>query len=155
MAYITYEELVLRYPLVKKWGSEDANETFVNSYMIYYAEHEVNSRLASHYSTPFSAAHPTVKDLTFDMCKYRMLQDQDPKKASEFAKFVDERIEKLKNGDEYIFTGSDTVISPSGSGTEIWSTVQDYNPTHSMLDEDSQYTLVDSSRLYNEENLRS
>ena len=80
--YITYDEVTLRFPLLKTLSDK---ESHINSLMIYYAENQVDEMLAPAYSTPFSAAHPTVKDLSLDLCKYRMLLDQDAEKAASIA----------------------------------------------------------------------
>ena len=68
--YITYADLVARYPVIETKYTKDSE---VNSHLIYWAEHELNSRLSSHFSVPFSAAHPTVKDLAIDLSYYRPL----------------------------------------------------------------------------------
>ncbi len=61
MTYVKYLDVIARYSILKTWGK---SETEVTSDLIYYAEMELNSRLASHFSVPFSDSHPTVKDLT-------------------------------------------------------------------------------------------
>ena len=44
------------------------------------------------------------------------------------------RIEGLLDGSEKIVTGSGTTIDPvTASGVNIWSSTEDYTPTHSML----------------------
>ncbi len=152
MAYATYEEMILRYPLVKTWG--DNSPTDVNSGLIYFAEIELNSKLATHYTVPFSAAHPTVKDLTIELAYYRVLAQTDAKKAKELNDRIIGRIDRLKSGNEYIYTGSGTTIVPSAPGQSIWSTVKDYHPVHSMLDAESGYTVVDSDLLQAERDAR-
>lgn len=150
--YIDYNELIARYPLVKKW---DDRADIVTSHLIYYAEHQLDALLATHFSTPFSAAHPTVKDLTLDLCKYRILLDQDPTKAKSIWDIIMDQIEMLKNGDMGIMTGSGTEIFESSEAAEIWSNTGDYHQTHSMLGDDSAYTVVDSSMLEDLESERS
>jgi hypothetical protein len=152
--YITYSDVSLRYPIIKTWISESpilAND------IITYAEHELNSRLSTHYSVPFSAAHPTVKDLCIDLSYLRTLRNRDTKQAGVLKKYIDERIENLKTGKEYIMTDSYTYIEPDATkgNQEIWSTVMDYHPVHSMLDADNAYTNIDSNRIQDEEDERA
>ncbi len=64
------------------------------------------------------------------------------------------RIDGIKEGKEYIYTGSDTII-PSGAGQEIWSTVKDYYPVHSMLDAEDIHTQIDPDRIDDLEDERS
>lgn len=148
--YISYDELLIRYPLVKTWSEK---ESHVESYMIYYAERMTDALLAPGFSVPFSAGHATIKDLTFDICKYRVLVDQDAKKAVELYKMIEDRAKRLVAGHEHIITDSGT-LAPSGGATEIWSNTKDYHPIHTVLDEDSPYTMIDSSQLYDLENER-
>lgn len=150
--YITYADLVARYPVIETKYAKDSE---VNSHLIYWAEHELNSRLSSHFSVPFSAAHPTVKDLAIDLSYYRPLLSIDPDKAEKFKAAIIGRIDDIKAGNEYIYTDSHTVIAAEGSDDEIWSSTMGYHPTHGMLDTESEYTHVDSNRLYNEESERS
>jgi hypothetical protein len=148
--YITYAELVQRYDVIASWGGSEA---VVNSALIYYAEMELHSRLASHYSVPFSAAHPTVKDLALDLAYLKALRTRDPQRAKEIEAAVLGRIEAIKSGKEYIYTGSGTVMLPEGAGGEIWSTTRDYHPVHSLLDPEEE--VIDEDRLDAEEDERS
>jgi len=145
MPYANYAEAIQRYPLLATWS-----QTNVESDLLYFAEMELNSLLASHFTVPFAAAHPTVKDLTIDLAYYRALRMKDPKKAREIREDIKGRIDDIKDGEEYIYTGSGTTIEPSGSGEEIWSTTMDYHPVHSMLDADDSLTMVSSERLQDE-----
>ena len=142
--YITYAELVLRYDVLKTWADSPAE---VNSGLIFYAEVELNSLLASHFSVPFSDAHPTIKDLCMDLAYYKSLVTKDPEKAAQIKDVVMGRIENIKKGDEYIFTGSGTVIHPEGGSQEIWSPYDGYHPTFSMLDCTERASHVDSGLL--------
>jgi phage gp36-like protein len=148
--YISYNEVLTRYPLTGTWSEK---ESHVNSQLIYYAENELDSMLAPSYSTPFSAAHPTVVDLSLDLCKYKILLDQDAEKAESIYNIIEKRVEKLLSGEMQIITGSGS-IEPTAPGAEIWSNTKDYEPTHTMLDEDSYYTRVDSSLQSDLENER-
>ncbi len=148
--YISYDEVLVRYPLVNTWSEKKSD---VNSQLIYFAEAEVDALLAPAYSTPFSAAHPTIKDLSLDLCKYKILLDQDAEKAEAIYSVIERRINKLVSGEMMITTGSGS-LEPSGGGQTVWSNTADYEPTHTMLDEDSYYTRVDSSLQSDLENER-
>ena len=145
MAYITYQELINRYSSIATWNM---SQSIVNSDLIYYAEIELNSRLGTHFTVPFATAYPTIKDLTLDLAFYKALRTKDPKKANEIRKAVLGRIEDIKAGKEFIYTGSGT-LEASG-GVEIWSTTEDYHPVHSMLDAEDPLTDISSERLYDE-----
>ena len=145
MAYASYNDVIIRYPIVKTWGKTEAE---ISSDLIYYAEMELNSRLGTHFAVPFTTVYPTVKDLSIDLSYYRALRTKDPKKANEIRKAVLGRIEDIKAGKEFIYTGSGT-LEASG-GIEIWSTTEDYHPVHSMLDAEDPLTDISSERLYDE-----
>ena len=152
--YITYDELIVRYPIIATWNGSQSN---IENDLIYYAEREINSRLATHYTVPFSAGHPTIKDLCIDLSYYRTLVTKDPEKAEQVKDAVIGRIEDLKSGKEYIMTDSYTMIEPSTNrpGGEIWSTLMEFHPVHSMLGAEDSLTVVDSNYLEELENERS
>ena len=152
MAYITYSELTTRYATVANWSG---SETQVNSGLIHYAEVELNSRLASHFSVPFATAYPVIKDITMDIAYYKSLVMRDPEKAKLVKEALNDRIEALKNGDELIYTDSGTLIEASPTtGSELWSNYEDYHPVHSMLDAEDPLTRVDSNYIDALENER-
>lgn len=150
MPYATYENVITRYPVLKGWGK---TETEVSSDLIYYAEIMLNGMMGTHFSVPFSGSHPTVKDLTIDLAYYKGLMLRDQKKAAEIFDTINGRIEKIKNGEEYIYTGSGTTIVPESSAGEIWSNTKDYYPVHGMLDPID--LDIDPDRLDAEESERS
>lgn len=148
--YITFDDLYGRYPEVKTWRDDFKT---VNSHMIYYAEIELNSMLAPAYSVPFSAAHPTVKDLAIELTYAKF--NPDTERQPDLYTAIKERIERIKEGEEYIYSGSGTVIAGDVAASNFWSNTEDYHPVFSTLDYESEYTIVDSGRQYDEENKRS
>ncbi len=150
--YITYSDCTIRYPILKKW--HDENITMVNSDLIFYGEKELDGRLASHFTVPFSDTPSLIKDLAIDLVYLKSLISRDLEKATEFEKFFNSRIDRLKTGEEYLVTDSGTNIAPAASGTSIWSNTEDYHSVHSMLDAESEYTMISSEQLDAEENER-
>lgn len=151
--YATYSETILRYPLLATWNTGVGSATtVVNSDLLYFAAQEIDSRLATHFTTPFSAAHPTVKDLCIDLAYYRALRTKDPDQAAKLRDVIDGRIDAIKAGTEYILTGSGT-LAPSNPGQTVWSNTEDYHPVHSMLDAED--AMIDPDRLDDEEAERS
>jgi hypothetical protein len=137
--------------MIKSWAG---NSPMLND-EIGYAEKELNGRMATHFSVPFSGAHPTIKDLAIDLTYYRTVRLKDPEKAEKFKGAILGRIDDIKSGNEYIYTDSNTTIAPdSTKGNEIWSNMEDYEPTFSMLDVDNPYSQVSSQRQYDEEQAR-
>ena len=152
MSYATFAELIVRYPVVAKWAT---NTVDVSSDLIYNAENELNGRFASHFSVPFSASHPTVKDLTLDLSYYNAIKTRVPKDAQRIHDVIIGRINDIKEGKEYIYTGSGTTIAPNASTDQVWSNLQDYHPVHSMLGAESPFTHISSERLQDLEDERS
>lgn len=151
--YITTADVLLRYPLLKTMVD---NGTILADDLIKYSEYQLNSMLASAYSVPFSGAHPTIKDISIDLCYLRAMIVKDPDKAKKIKEYVYGRIEALKKGEEEIYTDSGTTLDRVSAGAyEIWSTIEDYHPTFSMLDADNQYSDISSERLIDEEAERS
>ena len=147
MAYVTFADVVLRYPLLKTSYQFTAD---VSSDVIYYAEKQLEGMLASHFTVPFAAAHPTVKDLAIDMSYYKAISLVDPDKAEKIWTTIGRRIDALKAGKESMITGSGTLDPAATSRGAVWSNVSDYHPVHSMLDADDGYTMISSERLIDE-----
>jgi hypothetical protein len=155
MAYITFDDLIMRYPILTKWG---INETDVTNHLIFYSEQEVNSRLASHYPVPFTTAPNIIKDVTMDMayCKATFWKNPDGFEKAWEACMA--RIEGLKNGDELIITTSGTILQPDESsniGNQIWTTTDNFHPVFSSLDAESPYSIVSSEQRVSDINERS
>ena len=152
--YITNSELAIRYPLVNRWVGV-GSASIVNSHLIYYAEAEINALLSPYYSVPFSAANvpAVVQDLTLELCKVRIVADQDADLAEKLRQSVIDRVEQLGKGGSLIGIDGSTIV-PSAPGAEIWSSTMNYHPVHSMLDAESEYTRVSSEQLYDLENER-
>lgn len=153
MAYITYNELLARYPQFQKW--HEGNEALVNSFSIYLAEAELNSRLASAFTLPLTATYPVLKDITLDLCYAKMMLGQNPDAYKEFYDGVIDRINRLVNGDDLLVdsTGAATVSADDVS-SDIFSTTMDYHATHTMLGADHPYERVSSEHLYDLETAR-
>ena len=150
--YVTYDDVVIRYPVVKTWGS---NETEVNSGLIPFAEADLNSRLAPAFTVPFSDTPLIIKDLTLDLLYLKMLATRASGKEQmatfkELKTCFNDRIDRLVNGEDALTTDSGTIIDPSGSANDVWYSNEDYHPTHSMLDAEDQATMISSDRLYDE-----
>ena len=151
MSYTNYEEVIIRYPILKNWAK---TEIEVNSDLIYYGEMELNGLLASHFAVPFPAPHPTVKDLAIDLAYYNAIKTRVPKDAERIHDVVIGRIERIKEGKEYIYTGSGTTIKPTPGEAQIWSNLEEYHPVHTMLGAENEHTRISSERLQDLEDER-
>jgi len=152
MSYVTYEDVILRYPLCSTWAVSSAD---IKSGLLEYADIELNSALSPEYSTPFSDTPPIVKDLAIDMAYYKLLVRQDIERAMDFKDFLYGRIKQLKKGEIGIVTSSGTVIEQTTNKFGVWSTTQNYHPTESMLDTENPFTGIDSDYIEGLENERS
>ncbi len=152
MSYITYEEVIARYPVIESWGRQAMD---VSSDLIYYAEVEINGLLGTHFTVPFGGSHPTIKDLTIDLAYYRAALTKDGDKAERIRKRVMDRIAAIIAGKEAIYTDSGTILGMDTAAVPIWSNVDDYHPAFSMLDAESEYSHVSSAMLEDLEAERS
>lgn len=121
MTYATFEELLLRDSTYHDYSPES-----VNSGTIYFAERDVEARLAQGYTVPFTAAHPTVKDLTLMESLWRL--ERDLSRKTQMREELDARYGRLLSGTEILMTGSGG-LAPSGAALEPWSPLTDYKPT--------------------------
>lgn len=149
--YVKHSEVIARYPLIDTWG---LTETQVNSDLIFYAEQELNGRLGGMFTVPFTPAHPTVKDLTIDLCYDRVLKTKDPEKSKYFHDLLMARFQRIIDGEEFIYTDSGTILESADTADDIWSNDMNYLPTHTMLDPESDYTEIDPDLLDNLEDER-
>jgi hypothetical protein len=149
--YASYEEVIIRYPVLKTWGK---NQGEIEADLITNAEAELDARLAQTFTVPFSAGHQTIKDITIDLCYLKMLRTRDAEKYAEVNSSIMGFIQDLIDGKAFIITASGYIQAGDTSG-EVWSNTEDYHPTFSMLDAESVYSHIDSSMLAADEAERS
>jgi len=141
--YIDWSDVVDRYSMISDFeGSIEVDSTYIS-----YAEADIESRLASKFSTPFSDNNITVKDLCIDATLYKALMFKDTKKSEIIGKSIDERIKMLLDGATVMMTNSGSSLYADID--TAWSETDGYTPTFGAGDETN--FLVDSSRLYDEE----
>ena len=152
MAYNEFAEVVARYPILEKWRS---NELDVTSHLIFYAEAELNGRLAQQFTIPFSPAPPVIKDLAGQYTYLHALQTRGKgEDAKAFREQLEARIKRILDGEEFIYSGSGTTFEAADSSSGIWSSNENYHPVHSMLDAENSKTVIDPDRLDAEESER-
>jgi len=147
MGYVPYSDCVARYPIFETWPGLS---TQVNSTLIHYGEVELNARLAPKFDVPFSPAPAAIEDLAIDFAYLKSLNyGNQNERWVEVNSMLSSRIERILDGDEMLVTDSGTVIEPvTRSGVDIWSSTEDYNPTHSMLGAESPCEGIDSNYLH-------
>ena len=143
--YIDWQDVVDRYRSVS-----DRDATEIGSSFIPYAEAEVDGRLASKYTAPFSNNNMTVKDLCIDLV-YIKVGNLNIEETEKLQTMVDAKFERLINGDEIMFTSSGDQISQSVAGT-VWSNTKDYHPVFGLSEQC--HLAIDSSQLADEEAAR-
>lgn len=143
--YIGWDDVVNKYPAAASRGGAST----IGSAYIGFLEAEIDGRLSSHFTTPFSSNNVTVKDICIDLA-YSRIGNFKIKERLEFDKAIKDRIEGLKNGAEAMVTIDGTILS-SSLGT-IYSTTQDYHPVFGMSP--TEYFVVDSSQVQDEEAAR-
>lgn len=144
--YCDWADVSGRYPEIAK--SKDSTE--VASGFIYFAEAELDSRLASKFTVPFSSNNVTAQDLAIDMTYLKVYQFKDPEKAEAIEKSVSARIDRLMKGESSMMTSSGDLLTSVG-GT-VYSTTGGYHPTFGMGDFGD--LVVDSSQLQDEADAR-
>lgn len=138
--YINYQDVAARHRIF-----DTSSMSNVSSDMIYYAEREVEAVLASTFTVPFGAAHPTIKDLCISMVYARYMQIKNPKTGEYLYKSVRKRIENIRDGKEFIITGSGSMMSVVSDYDLPGSSNEDYHPIHSLLDAED--NIIDSDLL--------
>lgn len=127
--YVSWDDVVARYGMINQVGG--AAE--VGSAYIYYAEAELESRLAQHFTVPFSDNNITAKDLSIDLTLAKLLAYKDTKKYDLIMGQINERIDRLINKDDYMVTTSGDSLVSDQSG-QMWSSTSGYLPTFDNTD---------------------
>ena len=108
--YIEWDDVVKRYNDLAQVG--DSN--LVDGTYIQYAEFEVDARLATLYSVPFSSNNATVKDLSIDLAYLKAA----PTRSANYKRikeWVDERFKMLCGGKMSMITDSGDVAALAGN----------------------------------------
>ncbi len=143
--YINYNDINERYPSIAKQHDRGVLE---NAH-IRYAEAQVEAAFANEYTVPFSDNNLTVKDLTLAYV-YVRVANLKVIESDKLWNMLHKRIEKIRNGQEFMVTTSGEVIGKVGE--TVWSNTEDYAPVFGMggtLD-----FVVDSDRMLDEEDAR-
>lgn len=143
--YISWADVAGRYPELGANPRKDATQ--VDSNFVMYAEAQIDGRLASGFTVPFSSNNLTAKDLAIDLTYAMTFRFKDQKKAKEIQDSVDTRIKELLDGKASMVTTSVDLITSTGQS--VYSTTQDYHPVFGMSGPLT--WQVDSSTIINEE----
>lgn len=104
MSYVLWSEVVARYKeLAKDFDSTDAQAALIGG-----AESEIDARLASRYTVPFTPVPGIIKDLAIDMAYYRAFWRQKAEKPLQ--DFIERRLSMLACGSSTLVV-SGTVIA--------------------------------------------
>lgn len=138
--YITYDDVVIRYPTFASIG----DAVLAASHYISYAEAEVDARLGAAFSPPFDRSNLTVRDLAVDISYLRSIRGK-TEEYDALKKSIDERIAALNAGTMVMIASGAVLDPPSGA----WSNTQNYHPifTAALPIEDM---VVDSMQLIDE-----
>lgn len=147
MPIINWNDAAARYPELA--SLKDATQA--GCYYLPYAIAEIESRLATKFTVPFSSNNLTAKDLMIDATYLKVYRwKADPKKIERIEKHLDDRIKALLGGvaDMSLSDGT-TLVSIGGT---VFSTTEAYHPVFGMGPiEDA---VVNSAMIDAEENAR-
>lgn len=148
--YIEWGNVTDRYPLASRVGSDGA----IGSSTLLAAEYEIDAKLASEFTVPFSSNNETVKDLCIDntwarlAARYTVLKKEDYDKLTDS---IDKRINALRVGDTVMMT-TDGAIAQVSEGQPVWSQDMDYHPVYGMGSIEDM--VIDQDQLDDEEDAR-
>lgn len=143
--YCTADQVAQRYRRVTDVQSYPVT---VESSYIYYAESDLDRRLAPYFTVPFSSNNVTAADLSIDLAYAKVIIFDDPDKYKAIMSHVDGVIGDLIDGASAMLTTSGDQLS-SSTGNAAWSNTASYHSAFGMGD--SSLFQVDSAQLYDEE----
>lgn len=150
--YIDSEKVIVRYGELDDVSSGGLFST-LDSHYIVYAEAELDSRLASAFTVPFSSNNLTAQDLSIDLT-YLKAASLTQQEAEMLTERIDFKIDQLLKGRSKMLTITDSGTAEVGDSRDAvaWSDTKDYHPVFgigSILD-----FAVDSSRIEDEQDER-
>lgn len=146
MAIINWADINARYPETAKL----ADATQADSSWVMYGIAEMEGRLSSGFTTPFSSNNLTAKDLAIDLVAAKLYRYKDSEKADMISTFVESQIKKLLDGKMAMITTSGDVVASVG-GT-VYSTTTDYHPVFGIGP--IEYSIVSSTEIIDEQEAR-
>lgn len=146
MPLIDWSDVNGRYPETLKL----ADATQANSSWVPYAISELNAKLSSRFTVPFSENNMTAKDLAIDMAFARVYRYKDSEKAKAVTEYVNEQISDLLSGKMSMMTSSGESVS--GTGGLFYSTTENYHNVHGIGP--IEYSVPSSAQIRNEESDR-
>jgi len=147
MPLINWADVQQRYP-----DARNVEATLGNSVHIFYAEAELNSRLAVGFTTPFSSSNVTARDLCMDLIYGRLMKFSNPERAQKVLDNIDARCNDLLNGKQDMVLIDGTLVHSSAVANGVWSSNENYSPTFDMTDAQDQE--IDPDRQQDEYDAR-
>lgn len=143
---INWNDVNIRYPETVKL----ADATQADSSWVPYAIRELEARLSTSYTVPFSINNMTAKDLAIDLTYAKVYRYKDNEKAESISKYVSDQIADLIGGKMSMITDTGEVIL--GSIGVMYSTTENYHPVFGMSP--TEYSIVSSQQIWDEEDAR-
>lgn len=143
---INWRDVNIRYPETLKI----ADATQADSSWVPYAIRELEARLSTAFTTPFSDNNMTAKDLTIDLAFAKVYRYKDNEKAAAVSSYVASQIADLIHGKMSMITDTGEVIQ--GSIGTMYSTTEKYHSVFGMSP--VEYSVVSSQEIWDEESAR-
>lgn len=151
--YATAQQVIDRYNELDDVSSGGGFDT-ISSHYLPFAEAEIDSRLGSVFTTPFSSNNLTVVDLTIDTV-YVKAANLKFEEREVIQKSIDARIQRLCDGKDQLLVQTDSgdIINVGAGSSVAWSNTKGYHATFGMSDiEDVE---IDDTILSDEANQRA
>lgn len=151
--YTSWQELKLLFPLLSTTSLTSAQ---VHGTFVAKAEGIINGRLAKKYTVPFSPAPQQVKSMAQDLSFYYIMRrffTQHAKKddnewLENYKTDVMDELIAINEGAAVIVDNSGSIIDVRTDQQQLWSDVEDYNPTMDNRNEIAQ--RIDPERIEDE-----
>ncbi len=137
----TVEGFNIRFP------NSNVSSVDINSVWLVDAKEWVESSLAEKFVVPFGSDNLTASRLTYQKAWHLIrLRTIDPDDSAEMGGELDKEIQALIDGDKAMVTDSGFLYAgkqQTDTGTEIFSTTMNYNPTLDIDDAENQHRDTD------------
>lgn len=142
--YITWSgDVLARYPGLATISDSYAAQ---DSAFVFYAESELDGRLAGWFATPFSGNNLTARDLAIDLTYLKAVQPNDEARTAPVRQRLEAAIADLIEGRATMVTDSGDALASAGE--PVYSTTMGYHPVFGMGGAEA--FAVDSQQLLDE-----
>ena len=139
ISYATFSEFTAIYSV------QGVSQAEISSVWLFKGAEELNRRLGTYFTLPFSSNNTTARFLSIDMAYLGILRRTlKAKDSEELQTWVNAQVKEIADRNTPMITDSGDLVTPSAGGaTGFWSTDQEFKPTFDTREASKQRISLD------------